>query len=392
MKPVPARRLADVGEYYFSRKLEEIAQLRANGVDVISLGIGSPDQAPPPEALEASSRALRAPASHGYASYRSTPELRRAIVEWYARVYRVRADADTECLPLLGSKEGILYLSMAYLDPGDGVLVPDTGYPAYSSVAKLLGARIYSYPLTEGRGWLPDLDRLEKQDLTGCKLMWVNYPHMPSGARATAELFDRLAKFARERGILVCNDNPYGLVLNREPPTSLLSFDPAKESCAELNSLSKSFNMAGWRVGMLIASRAVVDAVLAVKSNADSGMFLPVQAGAAAALTAPDTWHAERNRVYADRRDIVWKIFDHLGFSFDREQVGLFVWARAPETVASVERAVDDVLARAGVFLVPGKVFGSGGERYARASLCATREKLTEALRRVETAFPRGLA
>lgn len=379
----PADRLKDVGEYYFSRKLEQIRQMRARGLDVINLGIGSPDLTPPPEAIEAASRALQQAQNHGYASYRSLPELRRSLADWYKRTYRVELEPETQLLPLLGSKEGILYVSMAFLNVGDGVLVPNPGYPAYASVAKLLGARIHSYDLTEESGWLPDLDALKKRDLSGCKLMWVNYPHMPTGAPATSKLFRELADFAREKRILICNDNPYSLVLHRGEPLSLLDADPALECCAELNSLSKAFNMAGWRVGMFLGAKDVVNAVLQVKSNVDSGMFLPVQAGAMAALLSEARWHDARNQVYEERRQRVFQLFDQLGFRASRDQVGLFVWARAPDTIRDVPAFLDEILERANVFLTPGVIFGSNGERHARASLCVSRERLVEALGRL---------
>jgi LL-diaminopimelate aminotransferase len=380
----PADRLRQVGEYYFSKKLEAIAKMRASGIDVISLGIGSPDLTPSPSSIDAASRALHQEKNHGYASYRSSLELRKAMAEFYRGTYSVELDPETQILPLLGSKEGILYISMAFLNPGDKVLVPNPGYPAYSSVASLVGAQVIHYDLTEENGWLPDLAALEAQDLTGCKIMWVNYPHMPTGKSASSELFARLIEFGKKKKILICNDNPYSLVLNREAPLSILRADPAMEGCLELNSLSKSFNMAGWRVGMLLGSQAVVNSVLQVKSNVDSGMFLPVQAGAAEALKNPESWHQARNEVYRERRELVWRIFDQLGFRYDREQVGMFVWAKAPDSIPDVEVFVDHVLDTVQVFLIPGFIFGSNGKRYARASLCAPQKQLAEALKRVE--------
>lgn len=378
-----ATRLDNVGEYYFSRKLEEIRQMRAAGADVINLGIGSPDLSPSAEAIEAASRSLLLETSHGYASYRSTPELRTAMADWYLATYRVELDAQSEILPLLGSKEGVLYASLAFLNPGDKVLVPNPGYPAYSSVAALVGAEPVFYDLKEETGWLPDFEALEKMNLEGCKLMWVNYPHMPTGQSASPVLFQKLVEFGRRKKILIGNDNPYGLILNREAPLSILTADPSREVAFELNSLSKSFNMAGWRVGMLMGSSAVVDAVLQVKSNVDSGMFLPVQAGAAAALKNSAQWHEGRNRVYAERRKLIWSIFDELGFSFDRNQVGLFIWAKAPDTVPRVEEFLDEVLHKAHVFLTPGFIFGSNGVRFARSSLCTRAPLIEEALARV---------
>jgi aspartate/methionine/tyrosine aminotransferase len=382
MRPAQAERLSHVGEYYFSQKLEALRRLAAEGRDVINLGIGSPDLAPSPAAIAAAQASLHSPKSHGYASYRSTIELRQAMTDWYGRVYGVALDPQSEALPLLGSKEGILYLSMAFLNPGDQVLVPNPGYPAYAAVASLIGAQAVFYDLKEEAGWLPDFASLEALDLSRCKLMWVNYPHMPTGQVAKPEFFRQLAAFAKRKGILACNDNPYGLILNQGAPLSLLALDPKMESCAELNSLSKSFNMAGWRVGMLMASARVVNAALQVKSNVDSGMFLPIQAGAAEALKNPDSWHAERNRIYLQRRECAWRLFDALDFRYDRAQQGLFAWAKAPESIASVERWVDELLEGASVFLAPGRIFGSNGARYARASLCAPAERIEQAIER----------
>ena len=379
----PADRLLQVSEYYFSKKLEQIRQMRASGSDVINLGIGSPDLFPVGTAVNAAVTSLQSEKSHGYASSRSTPELRKAMADWYARTYKVNVDPASQVLPLLGSKEGILYLSLAFLNPGDQVLIPNPGYPAYSSVASLIGAQPVYYDLCEGGEWYPDLEDLNKRDLSRCKLMWVNYPHMPTGKRASAEVFKNIIEFGREKNILICNDNPYGLVLNREAPLSLLTQDPGLEVGVELNSLSKSFNMAGWRVGMILASKVVIDAVLQVKSNVDSGMFLPIQAGAIAALEVDESWHLGRNEVYRERRKIVWSIFDQLGFHYDREQVGLFVWAKAPESVLDVEGFVDQLLDRSHVFLTPGFIFGTQGRGYARASLCAPVEVLREALHRL---------
>jgi aspartate/methionine/tyrosine aminotransferase len=379
----PADRLKNVGEYYFSQKLEIIRQMRAAGHDVINLGIGSPDLAPSANALEATAQALKSEKNHGYAPYKSLPELRRAMSDWYGRAYGVKLNPDTEVLPLLGSKEGILYTSMAFLNPGDTVLVPNPGYPAYSSVSALLGLNVIHYDLTEENGWLPDFKALEKYDLSRCKLMWANYPHMPTGRTGNAELFEKLVDFGRRKKILICNDNPYSLVLNRDKPLSILSFDPSREVAIELNSLSKSFNMAGWRVGMAMGGKDAINAILQVKSNVDSGMFAPIQAGAAEALKNPDSWHDERNAIYRERREAVWKIFDRLGFSYDKNQVGLFVWAKAPDKVKDVGAYVDEVLEKTHVFLTPGFIFGSNGKRYARSSLCAPAATLNEALKRV---------
>lgn len=379
-----AERLRHVNEYYFSRKLEQLRQMRYGGVDVINLGIGSPDLAPSETVIEAATRSMQAASSHGYAPYRSSPELRQAIAKWYARAYGVTLDAETQVLPLLGSKEGLFYISQAFLNPGDGVLVPDPGYPAYASTAHLAGARIVPYRLREENGWLPDLAALEKTDLNGVKIMWVNYPHMPTGAEADESFFARLIEFGRRNRILICHDNPYGLVLNSRPPLSLLKFDPQMDVSLELNSLSKSFNMAGWRIGMLLSSGAVVNAVLQVKSNVDSGMFTPLQAGAIAALQTPDAWHESRNFIYRERQEAAEAIFTQIGFRFRPNQVGLFVWAKAPEAVSDVEAHLETILQTTGVFLTPGFIFGDGGRRYARCSLCAPLPRLQEALQRIK--------
>ncbi len=379
----PAERLANVNEYYFSKKLEEIRLMRAQGIDIINLGIGNPDLAPSASTIQAATNALQDRKNHGYGSYRSSPELRAAMAEFYRDTYGVALNPNNEILPLLGSKEGILYISMAFLNPGDGVLVPNPGYPAYSAVASLVGAKIHSYDLTEETDWLPDLEKLEQADLSGIKLMWVNYPHMPTGKQGSNELFSKLISFGRRNKILICNDNPYSLILNPEPPQSLLSADPRFEVSLELNSLSKSFNMAGWRVGMVLGSNEVIDTILRVKSNADSGMFQPVQTGAIEALKTPMQWHGQRNEIYGKRREVAYKIFDCLGFTYLRDQVGMFIWAKAPDTVSDIAEYLDQILKTKHVFLTPGFIFGSNGKRYARISLCAPVELLEEALRRV---------
>jgi LL-diaminopimelate aminotransferase len=386
-----ADRLAQVEEYYFSKKLAYIQEMRNRGTDVINLGIGSPDLMPPPEVLAAARDAVQDPTSHGYASYRSTPELRQAMSAWYQRNYKVQLDPAQEILPLLGSKEGILYLSMALLNPGDTVLVPNPGYPAYASVAHLLGARVLYYDLNEQNGWLPNLNEIEKEDLSRCKLMWVNYPHMPTGTATTLPFFKTLVDFAKRKKIFICNDNPYGLILNQEDPMSILSADPTFEISGELNSLSKSFNMAGWRVGVFMGSKEIVNAVLQIKSNVDSGMFLGTQKGAIAALGVPNHWHKARNQIYQERRARIYKIFDALGFTYALDQVGLFVWAKAPNSILSVPNFVDRVLDEAHVFLTPGFIFGSNGDRFARASLCASVERLDQAIERIEK-WKQGLA
>lgn len=379
-----ADRLNKVEEYYFSKKLQEIQVMRSQGINVINLGIGSPDLVPPEAALKKTSSMIQQSQVHGYASYRSIPELRAAMADWLGRTYHITLDPEKEVLPLLGSKEGILYLSLAILNPGDEVLIPNPGYPAYTSVTDLVGARALKYDLTDENDWMPDLKKLGEMDLSRCKLMWVNYPHMPTGREASENLFSELVAFGREKKILICNDNPYGLVLNEKPPKSLIEADPKMEVVCELNSLSKSFNMAGWRVGMFLGSSELVNAVISVKSNVDSGMFLPIQWGAIEALGVGEDWHKERNSIYRERRQIIWEIFDLLGYSYSKKQVGLFVWAKAPDKVKEVVTHLDDLLHRGHVFLTPGMIFGSNGNRFARASLCASLENLKMARERVK--------
>lgn len=379
-----ADRLKKVEEYYFSKKLEQIAKMREAGIEVINLGIGSPDLTPPEQVLKVASESVLHCGVHGYSTYRSSPELRQSLSMWLTKTYGITVNPDNEILPLLGSKEGILYLSMALLNPGDTVLIPNPGYPAYASVANLLGAKIKYYDLTEKNGWLPNLSELEAEDLSNCKLMWVNYPHMPSGQSADKFFFRDLVAFAKKKRILLCNDNPYGLVLNTNAPISLIEADPKMEVSAELNSLSKSFNMAGWRVGLFMGARELVNAVISVKSNVDSGMFTPIQKGAIEALKVDPSWHEARNAIYHRRRKCVWEIFDLLGFTYARDQVGLFVWARSPEKIEDVAEYIDQLLVNAHVFLTPGMIFGSNGNRFARASLCSSEENLIRARDKIE--------
>lgn len=379
-----AHRLSDISEYYFSKKLERIRLMNEAGADVVNLGIGSPDLSPSEATLQSASQALMAHQNHGYASYRGTSAFRKAIAQWYRKVYGVSVDADLGVLPLLGSKEGLFYIAMAFLNPGDQVLVPNPGYPAYSAAARLAGADVVAYDLTEEGNWQPDFEALARLELSRVKLMWVNYPHMPTGQAGSATLFEKLVEFAEANRILICHDNPYGMVLNTEPPLSLLRFDPLMKVSCELNSFSKAFNMAGWRVGMLLASQDVINPVLKVKSNVDSGMFLPIQMGAIEALNNPSSWHEERNGIYRERRETVYRIFDELGYTYSRDQVGMFVWAKAPDTVSCVEDHLDQVLEKAKVFLTPGFIFGTNGRRYARCSLCVPEERIGVALTRLE--------
>lgn len=378
----PAHRVQGVSEYYFSKKLREVAALRAAGRDIISLGIGGPDRPPHEAVIDVLCRESRRPDTHSYQPYVGIPELRRAFAEWYGRHYGVELDPATEIQPLMGSKEGILHISLAFLNKGDGVLVPNPGYPTYTSVSRLAEAEIFTYDLDAANGWQPDFEALERLPLDRIKLMWVNYPNMPTGARATRETYERLVDFGRRHNIVICNDNPYSFILN-DLPESILSVDGAKEICIELNSLSKSHNMAGWRVGMLASNSRFVEWVLRVKSNIDSGMFRPLQLAAAEALAADDGWYAEVNRVYADRRRVAERIMDELGCVYDPSQVGLFLWGRVPASAVDAAHMADKLLYEADVFVTPGFVFGSNGNDYIRISLCATRERMEEALERI---------
>lgn len=378
-----ADRLGSVSEYYFSRKLREVAEMNAAGADVINLGIGSPDMPPSDETIKTLAEAAADPANHGYQPYNGIPELRAGMAEWYDRWYGVKLDGRSEILPLIGSKEGILHITLAFVNPGDKVLVPDPGYPTYSSLSRLLGAEVETYDLLEGSGWRPDFDELERRDLSRVKLLWTNYPNMPTGAKADLGLYEELVSFARRHDIIVVNDNPYSLILNREP-ISIMQIEGAKDCCIELNSMSKSHNMAGWRVGMLISNAQYVSWVLKVKSNIDSGMFKGVQLAAAAALRNSDEWHEAMNYdYYARKRVTALEIMQALGCSVDENQAGMFLWGRIPDEIAEVETLTERVLREARVFITPGFIFGKNGRRYVRISLTSKQEKLDEALRRI---------
>ena len=383
MKVKPAERTNSVREYYFSSKLRQIDGMRAAGADIINLGIGSPDQPPSENTVARLSDEARKPDVHGYQSYNGSPVLRKAFSDWYRKYFHVSLDPVSEILPLMGRKEGIMHISMAFVNPGDEVLVPDPGYPTYSSVTNLLGAKVRTYPLDEKSGWQPDLEALEKEDLKKVKLMWTNYPNMPTGASGSPGLFSRLAAFALEHNILLVNDNPYSFILN-DKYLSLLSVKGAMETALELNSLSKSHNMAGWRIGMVAGDKEYISTILKVKSNMDSGMFLPLQMAAAEALNNPESWYDTVNSTYRKRRHAAEDIMNLLGCRFNPDQTGLFLWGRIPETSAGAESMVEDILQRAHVFLTPGFIFGSRGERHVRISLCATEERLEEARRRIE--------
>jgi len=376
-----ANRLNNVKEYYFSTKLREVNQLKADGKPIINIGIGSPDLEPPKEVLEAMQKSLETSNTHGYQSYQGLPEFRLAIAEFYKRNYDVSINPTNEILPLMGSKEGIMHISMAFLNTGDEVLIPNPGYPTYASVTNLMEAIPVYYDLTKKTNWFPDLENLSEKDLSKVKIMWINYPHMPTGAKATLEQFESLIAFAKKHEILLVNDNPYSFILN-ENPQSILSIDGAKEVALELNSLSKSFNMAGWRVGMVLGSNENINTVLQVKSNMDSGMFYGIQQGAIAALNIHSIWFSEMNAVYQKRRIIAWQIFDTLNCIYDKNSAGLFVWAKIPEGKSS-EEITDELLYKHDIFLTPGTVFGSNGEGYIRLSLCIDEKRLKEVLTRV---------
>lgn len=376
-----ADRLSTVEEYYFSKKLREVNALRASGQPIINLGIGSPDLEPPHEVITAITESLKDSTAHKYQSYQGLLELREAMAGFYENKFEVHLNPKTEVLPLMGSKEGIMHISMAYLNEGDEVLIPNPGYPTYQSVTKLLGAKPVFYELDSEHQWLPDLNALEKTDLSKVKIMWVNYPHMPTGSRATYTFFERLIAFAKRNHILIVNDNPYSFVLN-DSPLSILKSKDAKEACLELNSLSKTFNMAGWRVGMVLGSETHIANILKVKSNMDSGMFYGIQKGAIEALKCSDSWYFNLNSVYQKRRKLIWKLADALKCTYNKEATGLFVWAKLPEFSDS-ENYIDLILKTYNIFIAPGTIFGSKGEGYIRFSLCAPIEEIEAAISRI---------
>ena len=382
-KIVPADRLASVSEYYFSKKLKEVAQMNAEGKDVISLGIGSPDMPPSEKTIETLCSNAHDPNGHGYQPYVGIPELRKGFAAWYQRWYGVELNPNTEIQPLIGSKEGILHVTLAFVNPGEQVLVPNPGYPTYTSLSKILGAEVINYDLKEDENWMPDFEALERMDLSRVKLMWTNYPNMPTGANASVELYEKLVAFGRKHGIIICNDNPYSFILN-EHPLSILSIPGAKEICIEMNSMSKAHNMPGWRMAMLASNAQFVQWVLKVKSNIDSGQFKPMQYAAVEALSAKKEWYDNMNRVYRSRRDLAGQIMRTLGCEYDENQVGMFLWGRIPDSAESGEAIANKVLYEANVFLTPGFIFGSRGERYIRISLCCKNETLEEALKRIE--------
>jgi len=378
---ITANRLNSVQEYYFSKKLREVRELMAQGRPIINMGIGSPDLAPSPEVLTTLRDSITDAGAHQYQSYQGLPELRVAIAEFYQQKFGVSIDPALGVLPLMGSKEGIMHISMAFLNVGDEVLMPNPGYPTYGSVTRLVEAVPRTYDLSEENGWFPDLEALSKEDLSKVKLMWVSYPHMPTGATATMQQLTSLVEFAKANDILLVNDNPYSFVLSSNP-TSILSIDGALDCTLELNSLSKTFNMAGWRVGMVLGSKENINAVLKVKSNMDSGMFYGIQKGAIAALQSGPEWFADLDEVYTKRRKLMFQLADKLGCTYSEDAVGMFVWCKLPKGAPSSEEFVDEVLYDKNIFIAPGTIFGSNGEGYIRFSLCVKEEKIKEAIER----------
>ena len=383
----PAERLSLVSEYYFSRKLKEVAQLNAEGKDIVSLAIGSPDMPPSGQTIKKLCEVARQPNAHGYQPTMGTPELREAMAGFYKRWYDVNLDAKTEVLPLIGSKEGILHVTLAFVNPGDTVLVPNPGYPTYTSLSKILGANVVYYNLKEENGWQPDFEQLEEivnRKSIDCKLLWTNYPNMPTGGRAQRETYERLVQFAHEHGIVVVNDNPYSFILSEEH-LSILQIPGAKDSCIEFNSMSKSHNMPGWRVGLCATNAEFISWILKVQSNIESGTFRGIQLAAAEAYNNSEAWHREYNiETYARRRKYAEQIMDVLSCTYDNNQVGMFLWGKIPASIQNVEDLTERVLHEARVFITPGFIFGSNGERYIRISLCAKEEKIKEALERIK--------
>ena len=378
----PANRLNTVSEYYFSAKLREIAEMNAAGKNVLNLGIGNPDLPPSAETIETLCKEAQKPNVHGYQSYVGISELRQGFADWYRKWYQMDLNPATEIQPLIGSKEGILHITLAFVNPGDGVLIPNPGYPTYQSVSRLAEANLITYDLDETNGWQPDFDVLEKMDLSSVKLMWVNYPNMPTGANATPELFEKLVKFGKKHSIVICNDNPYSFILN-EHKLSILAVEGARDICIELNSMSKSHNMAGWRMAMLASNEQFVKWVLAVKSNVDSGMFRPMMVAAAQALKNSAEWHNEMNNVYSKRRELAYKIMDVLQCKYDKNQVGMFIWAKIPDNWKDAGELSDNILYEKNVFITPGFIFGSNGNRYIRISLCSPESMLEEVIERL---------
>lgn len=378
-----AKRLETVEEYYFSTKLRQVRQMISEGKPVLNMGIGSPDLTPPPKAIEAMVKALGDEKAHEYQSYQGLPELRKEIADFYKSQFDVALDPNIEILPLMGSKEGIMHISLAFLNEGDEVLIPDPGYPTYSSVTNLVAAKSVFYDLKEQNNWMPDLEALESRDLSKVKLMWINYPHMPTGTGGSLELFERLVAFAKRHHIVLVNDNPYSFVLN-DNPISIFQIEGAKEVALELNSLSKTFNMSGWRIGMVSGKQEFIDAILKIKSNMDSGMFYGIQKGAIEALKLGSEWFDSQNKIYKRRRKLIFQLAEKLGCTFNKEAVGMFVWAKLPFGNRSSETFIDTFLIEKNIFLTPGTIFGKNGEGYIRFSLCIREEKIQEAIDRLD--------
>ena len=378
-----SNRLNSVEEYYFSKKLREVSKMIGSGDSVINMGVGSPDLFPSNDVVNEIKNSLSDPLAHKYQSYQGIPELRDAISKFYDKFFGVKLNPTNEILPLMGSKEGIMHISLAFLNPGDEVLIPNPGYPTYLSVTKLIEANPIFYNLSEKNNWFPNISELEKLNLSKVKIMWVNYPHMPTGASADTKQFEKLLNFAQTHNILLVNDNPYSFILN-ETYLSLLKINGSRDSVLELNSLSKSFNMSGWRVGMLVGSSENISKVLKVKSNMDSGMFYGIQKGAIAALNLNESWFKDLNKIYLTRRKLIWKIADKLNCSYDKTSKGLFVWAKLPASIKSSESFIDSLLKQKKIFVAPGTIFGSKGEGYIRFSLCIDENKINEALKRIE--------
>ena len=375
-----ANRLNSVQEYYFSRKLKEVRQLISEGKPVINMGIGSPDLSPDKSVIEAIQKAMFDDKAHEYQSYQGLPELRKGFADFYSNKFGVNIDYNLEILPLMGSKEGIMHISLAFLNEGDEVLIPNPGYPTYASVTELVQAKPIYYDLTEENDWQPNFEHLEQTDLSKVKIMWVSYPHMPTGANATLELFEKLIAFGKKHQILIINDNPYSFVLN-EKPLSILQIDGAKDIALELNSLSKTYNMAGWRVGMVLGNTKLIDAILKVKSNMDSGMFYGIQKGAIEALKLDNNWFNHQNEIYTKRRNLIFQLAEKLNCTYSKEAVGMFVWAKLPEGI-SAEEFIDNILIKKHIFITPGTIFGSNGNGYIRFSLCVSEEKIEEVIKR----------
>ncbi len=379
----PANRIGTVEEYYFSIKLKELERLRQSGKDIINMGIGNPDLPPAPEVLVELQKQSSSPSNHGYQSYVGIPELRNTMRDWYKKYYNVDIDAGNEVLPLMGSKEGIMHITLAFVNPGDGVLVPNPGYPTYASVSKIAEAKLMHYDLDENNNWEPNLDELEKQDLSVVKLMWINYPNMPTGANVNTDFFKRIIAFGKKHGIVIVNDNPYSFILN-DSPQSIMNIEGAKDVAIELNSLSKSHNMAGWRVGVAVSNPTFIQYILRVKSNMDSGMFKPLQLAAAKALSLDKSWYASINEEYKQRRILVQEVMDLLECEYDTNQTGMFVWARIPDRYADSGELSDEVLYGCDVFITPGFIFGDKGKRYIRISLCTNQDVLRTSKQRIE--------